>query len=306
MKETNVTLDMTHYPGEDLYSDGDIEGRLYEIVSDYKAEEYNRIIIEENDWAILYHLSDLRNNIVRPLDIKKSHSVLEIGSGCGAVTAAIADIAKKVTCIDLSKRRSEINAMRNSEKKNITIKVGNFLDIYETLTEKYNFITLIGVFEYSNLYIKDTKTPYVDMLKMAKELLAKGGKIAIAIENKFGLKYWAGCREDHNGLIYSGLEGYLRGDGATTFSKPELTEIVDKAGLRISDFYYPYPDYKLPTNIYSDKHLPKIGELYNNSRNFDNDRIRSFNETAVWNELIKNEQFPFFSNSFLAIVENNN
>ncbi len=305
MNETNVTLDLTHYPGEDFYSDGDIEGRLYDIVSDHKKEEYNRIISEENEWAVLYHLSDLRNNIVRALDIRKSHSVLEIGSGLGAVTGEISNIAKKVTCVELSKRRSEINAMRNSDRKNITIKVGNFLDIYPTLTDKYNLITLIGVFEYSNLYIKDTKTPYLDMLIMAKELLAKGGKIAIAIENKFGLKYWAGCREDHNGIIYSGLEGYLRGDGATTFSKPELCELIEKAGLRISDFYYPYPDYKLPTMIYSDKHLPRVGELCNNNRNFDNDRVRSFDETAVWNELIRNDKFTFFSNSFLAVVENN-
>ncbi len=305
MIDTNISLDLTHYPGEDIYSDGDIEQRLLDLVSDHTREDYNRLIAEENNWAVLYHLSDLRNNIIRALPIRKSHSVLEIGAGLGAVTGAISDIAKKVTCIELSKRRSEINALRNKERKNITIKVGNFLDIYPTLTEKYNFITLIGVFEYANLYIKDTKTPYLDMLVRAKELLAKGGKIAIAIENKFGLKYWAGCREDHNGIIYSGLEGYQKGDGAQTFSKPELLSLFEKAGLRVSQFLYPYPDYKLPTVVYSDKQLPKVGELCTNNRNFDNDRVRSFNETAVWNEIIKNDNFPFFSNSFLAVVENN-
>ena len=55
---------------------------------------------------------------------------------------------------------------------------------------------------------------------MAKHL-APGGKIVIAIENRLGLKYWAGCAEDHVGKYFEGLEGYHNTKGVRTYSKKE-------------------------------------------------------------------------------------
>jgi Dimethyladenosine transferase (rRNA methylation) len=72
--------------------------------------------------------------------------VLEIGSGCGAITGALCEKAEKVTCIELSKKRSEINAWRHKDCENLTILMGNFQEIEPALTEKYDYITLIGVF----------------------------------------------------------------------------------------------------------------------------------------------------------------
>ena len=60
--------------------------------------------------------------------------VLEVGSGCGAITGALARKAGSVTCVDLSKKRSMINAYRHSDYDNITIHVGNFPDISSTLS----------------------------------------------------------------------------------------------------------------------------------------------------------------------------
>ena len=74
--------------------------------------------------------------------------VLEVGSGCGAITGALSRKAGSVTCVDLSKKRSMINAYRHRECENITIHVGNFKDIEPHLPRDYDFIFLIGVFEY--------------------------------------------------------------------------------------------------------------------------------------------------------------
>ena len=73
---------------------------------------------------------------------------------------------------------------------NVKIMVGNFQDVESSLTEKYDYITLIGVFEYSQGYI-GTAQPYVEMLRRIARHLALGGRIVIAIENRLGLKYWA-------------------------------------------------------------------------------------------------------------------
>ena len=80
--------------------------------------------------------------------------MLEIGSGCGAVTGALCRKAKEVTCIELSMKRSRINAYRHRDQDNLKILVGNFQEIEKNLTEKYDYITLIGVFEYGEAYIQ--------------------------------------------------------------------------------------------------------------------------------------------------------
>ena len=81
------------YSGQDLYSDGEVEKELLNIVKKYPRSEYNKIISERKSWPILYHLSHIRGNILRQIKMIGSESVLEIGSGCGAITTTIAEQA---------------------------------------------------------------------------------------------------------------------------------------------------------------------------------------------------------------------
>ncbi len=302
MKIGGVTIKEDFYSGTDLYSDGDIEDELLEIAKDYPEEDLNQVIKNRKSWPIIYHFSDIRKNIISWLPIQKSDNILEVGSGCGAVTGGLAEKAGKVTCIELSKKRSMINAYRNQNFDNIEILLGNFQDIEPELQVKYNYITLIGVLEYAALYISD-KNPFEEMLRRMEQHLAPNGKIIIAIENRLGLKYWAGCAEDHNGLYFEGLEGYTQTDGAKTFSKRELENIIDSAGQFDVSFYYPYPDYKFPMQIYSDDYLPRRGELANNICNMDRKRLCLFDETKVYDTLLESGMFAEFSNSFLVVLE---
>ena len=297
----NVTLNYSCYSGEDLYSDGAVEDEILAIVKDASRVEYPSIIEKKKSWPILYHLSPLRGNIVDWLPIKSGDKVLEIGAGCGAITEKLSEKAKSVTCVDLSAKRSHINAYRNQDKDNIEIYVGNFNDIEPSLPEDYDFACMIGVFEYGQSYIHTT-TPYEDFLKIMQKHVKKDGCIVIAIENKFGLKYWAGCKEDHLGTYFSGLEGYPEGGSARTFSRKGLEEIFKNCGVESYSFYYPYPDYKFPTTIYSDKRLPYSGELTNNMRNFDRDRMVLFNEKYVFDGIIKDGLFDIFSNSYMVVI----
>lgn len=296
-----ITLDYKHYPGEDFYCDGEVEDELLDIVRNYSPVEFGRIIEERAKWPILYHLSPLRENIVDWIPIKKDAKVLEIGSGCGAVTGRLAEKAGSVTSIDLSKKRSLINAYRHQECDNVTIHVGNFKDIEPDLPDDFDYICFIGVFEYGQSYI-DTKNPYVDWLRLMQGHLKENGRIIIAIENKLGLKYFAGCQEDHLGTYFSGIEDYARGGGVRTFVKSRLEEMFEESGLTEYSFYYPYPDYKFMTAIYSDDRLPKPGELYDNKRNFDRDRMLLFDEKQAFDGIIKDGLFPVFSNSYAAVI----
>lgn len=297
----NVALDYRFYPGRDLYSDGDIEDEILDIVRDSSRVEYRNIIAAKNSWPIMYHLSSLRGNIVDWLPVKSTDKVLEIGAGCGAITDKLSEKAGWVTCVDLSAKRSQINAYRNQDRGNIEIYVGNFSDIEPALPADYDYICMIGAFEYGQSYIH-TRTPYEDFLKTVQRHVKDNGRIVIAIENKFGLKYWAGCKEDHTGRYFDSLEGYPEGGSARTFTRVGLEKIFTSCGLQEYSFYYPYPDYKFPTAIYSDRRLPSQGELIDNMRNFDRDRMVIFNEKYVFDEIIRDRMFGLFSNSYLAVI----
>ena len=160
-----VTLDYSKYPGEDLYCDGAVEDELLDIVRNLSPVEYGKAIEEKRNWPVLYHLSPLRENIVDWIPMERDAKVLEVGSGCGAITGALSRKAGSVTCVDLSKKRSLINAHRHSECDNVTIHVGNFKDIEPGLPADYDVICLIGVFEYGQAYIGGGR-PYEEFLEI--------------------------------------------------------------------------------------------------------------------------------------------
>ncbi len=295
-KVGNVTLNYRFYSGTDTYSDGDIEERILQIVrekTDYEAE----VLLDGNDWATMYHLSPIRENLLEWYDFGQEKTLLEIGAGCGAVTGLFCRKLQRVVANDLSRRRSMINATRNQEHDNLEILVGNFEDI--RTEEKFDYVTLIGVLEYSIYYI-NSPDPFRDMLRKAKEYLKPGGTLIIAIENRYGIKYWAGAKEDHTWKAFDGIQGYNDADRVRTFSRTELKNLVLESGYQECAFYYPLPDYKLPMMVYSEYNIPKQYPVFGNTPNYDCDRYNLFNEEKTMNDLIRDGRFEEFANSFLV------
>lgn len=297
-KTGEVTIDDTFYGGEDLYSDGQIENELLEAAEHGRTRE---MLKSGSSWPVLYHFSDIRENLLEWYPFRKNATVLEIGAGCGALTGLLSRKAEHVTCIELSKKRSMVNASRNAGCGNVTIYIGNFKDIEPNLTETYDYITLIGVLEYASLYL-DGENPYLEMLKTAKKRLKNDGRLMIAIENKMGLKYWNGAPEDHTGAIGSGLNDYSCGEHVRTFSKDELTELLREVGFTSHQMYYPVPDYKLPEAVYSECIQPRCGAVRNYRKDYDMPRLYRFNEAVLSDQICEDGMFPYFSNSFLLIA----
>ena len=289
----NIKLDLSVYKGKDLYNEGD---NAESIVLDTFKNNLDpvKVLSEHNEWAILYQLSSSRKNIVSVINIDKNQNVLEIGSGMGAITGALAEKANYVDCIDLSKKRSYANAYRNQKYSNITIHVGNFEDII--LDKKYDIVVVIGVLEYAGSFL-NSKEPYMQFLSNISNLLNDNGKVYIAIENKFGLKYFAGCNEDHLGRPFVGIEGYSD-KKVRTFSYSEISELLN---INFKDiyFYFPFPDYKLPSVIYSEDYLPNETASIASYLNYDADRLLLFDEEKVYKNIKTLEDWKMFSNSFL-------
>lgn len=289
-------FDLTYYKGKDLYSDGDIEAQIVEYLKAY-GDDAEVVFKEDTRWPVFYHLSTVRKNILSWYNFRPDSNALEIGAGFGAITGVLCDKCRSVTAVELSKNRAGGLYQRHINRDNLKIMVGNFNEM--KFEQKFDYITLIGVLEYAAIFTEG-ENPYRHFLSNIKKLLKPDGKLLIAIENRFGLKYWCGAPEDHTQRPFDGIDGYKNTNTVKTFSRTELMDILDAVGYKSIDFYYPYPDYKLPQAIYSDRYLPnkldasKIRDFYVNESYF------TAEERRIIGDIAENDVFPFFSNSFLV------
>ncbi len=286
------------YNGEDSYSDGNVENEIINMIIDNTPEDYDNAIAKRFSWPSYYHLIDIRKNILNWYPFEKDKDALEIGCGLGAITSVLCENCHSVTAVELSKRRATAALLRNRERENLEIIVGNLNDI--KFEKKFDYITLIGVLEYQGKYT-DGENPYMDFLKKIKGLLKPDGKLLIAIENQYGLKYWCGAREDHTEIPFNGMNQYLfSGKGINTFSRKGLEKLVKDSGFKNTFFYYPLPDYKLPEKIFSDRHLPEASDVQTVHYYYLNPSSLVANERIIYKDVIENDVFPFFANSFLV------
>ncbi len=297
-----VNVDLTRNMGNDQYSDGDIENEILEFV---RSQQADTLLHNDNRWPIIYHLSPARENIVSWIPFKKTDSVLEIGSGCGAVSGIMAEKAGKLDCVEISPRRAEISAWRNHQYGNMTIHVGNLNDM--NFEEKFDYVTLIGVLEYAGTFTH-TNNPYEDFLIACCRFLKPSGTLIIAIENRLGMKYWSGAHEDHTGKRFDGILDYQNEKNQIrTFARKELASLLTAVGLNEQFWYYPYPDYKLPLEIHSNNYLPTSVDIHHFDLSvFDRDRIELFPEVEAMASICEAGLYNEFANSFLVLCQDGN
>lgn len=145
----------------------------------------------------------------------------------------------------------------------------------------------------------DGENPYRQFFKEMREKLPAGGHLILAVDNRYGLKYFAGAKERLSGMYFEGLEGYDHSGGVATFSKAAILSMAAEAGFAGAKTYYPYPDYRHAAVIYSDEKLPQPGELNCNLSNIEEERLVLFDEAKVFDGLIREGRFAEFSNSYL-------
>ena len=290
-------LNLDYYSGENHYSDGDIEEEILRIAREAKSLKD----LESVEFPVLYHLSAVRENILNWYPFDKEGTCLEIGSGCGAISGLLCDRVKKVISVELSRRRAEINLVRHGEKENLEIMAGNLNDM--VFPEKFDYIVLNGVFEYAMSFTEGEK-PCESFLSYISGFLKPEGVLLIAIENRLGLKYFAGAPEDHTNAYMDGLKNYPGNHSVRTFSKAEWKKLMRSCGFPYYKFYYPYPDYKFPCEIFTDETL--VSQKYGRkSWNFTENRFELFPELEMAETLREEGVMDTFANSFLIEMSKN-
>lgn len=292
------------------YNDGDeVEQRIHSFIE--QARDLSVLSTELRthctDWPSLYHLSPSRSNILRPFESRLAGAeVLEIGAGCGAITRYLGESGARVVALEGSLRRAAIARSRCRELDNVTV-VADLFDAFDG-PWKFDVVTLIGVLEYATIYGQGAD-PALAMLQRARQWLKPDGRLIVAIENKLGLKYFAGAPEDHGAGPMYGVEGRYRKGEPATYGRMDLQRMLAGAGFSSTLFWGAFPDYKLPKVLISEDGFanPSFDAATLVSQGVANDlqmpAAPHFSLQRAYPELISNGLGMDLANSFLVVAE---
>jgi 2-polyprenyl-3-methyl-5-hydroxy-6-metoxy-1,4-benzoquinol methylase len=293
---------------EFAYSDGEqVEETILEAISNAKDRSAgsDELASYITDWPTEYHLSPTRLNLLAPFQFN-GLDVMEIGSGCGALTRFLGESQARVMALEGSARRARISAVRCRGLNNVKVVCDNFSD-FET-DRKFDAIIAVGVLEYAPSFFGGPD-PVDSFLTKARGFLKADGALFVAIENQLGLRYFSGCPEDHTGTFFYGIEDrYTENSGTVTFGRREFLSRLEHAGFSHIKLFYPFPDYKLPRILFSEEgirsDLWEIGQLLAefSGRDYDRARLGLFSEQAAWPVIERNLLTEELSNSFLVLA----
>lgn len=234
--------------GEWEYSDGaDVELQLLRLIrgtSDLSPLSLDLARACTN-WVTRYHLSPVRSNLLRPLRHLLGGSVLEVGAGCGALTRYLGESASQLIALEPAPARAAVAAARCRDLTNVAVVVEKLRNFRPQRC--FDAVTLIGVLEYATRFDGPNAAQW--WLEQCASLLKDDGLLILAIENQFGLKYFAGAPEDHAHRAMYGI-GDLYGEQETrTYGRQDLVRLLTSAGFNHLELAVPIPDYKLPTSV---------------------------------------------------------
>jgi SAM-dependent methyltransferase len=288
------------------YSDGDeIEDYIHNVIKGAKDISSSSRELEQKikDWPSLYHLSRARSIAYKSLSLPQDASVLEVGAGCGAITRFLGERVAEVVALEGSPRRAAITRARTRDLDSVAVLCASFEDV--VFNRSFDFVICNGVLEYAPLFINH-EHPAQQLIRLLTSLLKPSGNLIVAIENKFGLRYFSSGKEEHTNKMFDGIEGYARfPKGPKTFGFAELHAMLSESCAFVETFL-PLPDYKLPTALIRAELTDEVNcsDLFESTARHDFGSYEEprMHERLVWYELQKNRLLKIFANSFFMVA----
>lgn len=211
-------------------------------------------------------------NILNWYPFNKTQKVLEVGNKSEELTKFLIDKCSSIQKI------SKIEELEN-------------------IDAKFDIIILIGINENEKINLKN-------LVRRLEAFLEMDGRILLAVDNKFGLRFWAGNPENILEKKFTSLLGYNNEyEKIETYTKKYIETQLNEIGYK-TRFYYPLPDYRRPNVIFSDDALPEYNSIDKYNPYYTEKSDILFNEIDVFREILKTDKdmFTFFANSFLVEV----
>lgn len=246
-----------------------------------------------------------RANLLRPFGFGPEQRVLELGCEAGVITRHIGESGASVVAVESNPKLAAIAEERCRDLANVRVICD---DPYAAEVHgQFDVVTLIGTPEHVAV-CQHTDNPLGVFLERAAAWLKEDGLLILAIDNQFGLKYFNGCPEDRTRIPYFGINGLYGSGDPATFGRHVLSEKLRSAGFQSHEFFFPFPDFRLPSVILSeaglqDSRLNVADMLINNTgRGYPETHHRAFAEDMAWQIATENRLLADLANSFLILA----
>ncbi len=260
----------------------------------------------------------------------KDKLVLDVGSMWGGISVPISDYAKEVYSVDTTFETLELLKIRaeqeNVNNLNIALSSARNLPFSDNY---FDVVLLIGVLEWlgadydfvaSEHYGKRSKDRAVaikkptelqlEALSEIQRVLKPGGKVLIAIENRYFYKYFFGYPDPHTAVPFSSiLPRFLANKYMNLFKNKNYQEytysifgykkLLKKSNFKKFDFYASSPSYREPEVILPLNNPRYIRYFYENFGLRDLKGIKKF---IPW-ILIKLNLMKYLVHSYLIVAE---
>ena len=260
------------------------------------TDDYMQILKKKGDFSVFYHLSKLRESLFNWYEFADNASLLEVGGDMGALTGLFCRKCRRVVTLESNRKKAEVIYKRCHIYENLDVIAGK---IYNAgITDKFHYIVVTDLADtLGSAYDEEAVS---ELLRYLCDYLAPGGRILFAVNNRLGMKQFCGEPDYGTGYPFDGINNYPDGMNDRGFSKSEVEKMVTGGGIRFFQFYFPLPDARFPQLIYSQDYLPQrsVAERLINYYQ-DNSSILIY-ENDLYKDVIDNNVFPFFSNSFLV------
>jgi SAM-dependent methyltransferase len=210
-----------------------------------------------------YATSEARADWRFLIPLPKQSRVLDIGSGLGAITFALARAGSEIYALDPTYENLRFIEIRREQESlsnlhPVRAETGRlpFPDSY------FDLVVMIGVLEWvGDAYPHgDPVRIQQQVLENVQAVLKPGGYLYLAMENRYGYSYLLGRRDEHTNLrfitplprVLAALYSHLarrRAYRTYTHSYRTLKGLLGSAGFAKADFYYPVPGYQTPQFI---------------------------------------------------------
>ncbi len=298
------------------YSDGEAaEQALNQIMDECSDLSSASAELEKHitDWPTEYHLSSTRANLLRALNLDNATRVLELGCGCGSISRYLGEQPHlQIDSVEGSPTRAALAVKRCRDLPNVRFLTANFNQL-EIPQAHYDVVLFVGVLEYAGRFSEkgSDQEAVLDLLKLANNALKPGGVTAVAIENRTGLKYAMGAKEDHYALPYVGIENYPNSSGIRTYDHAQWQALVEQSPFSQLKTLLPFPDYKIP-HLLIDEALPADAKTQAvealamvRSRDYCSPELQytiGGYEPRLWQGLVESGTLTQLSNSFLLLL----
>lgn len=240
--------------------------------------------------------TEIRKNVLQWYPIKEDSSVLQIGIDSLELAKELCNKAKEVTIIVNDDEQKE-KIIQEVKCDNLEIKLISNLENLNT-EKQYDYVSLIGTIKtYQNILEEKAYKRLEKLIKIAKNNCKDDGKILLAVDNKYGMKFWTTMYAQKNILCNQNF----------ALSKTMIDKILEEAGLTNYKYYYMLPDYKMANVIFTDDFLPNTESIHRDFT-YGEEEFANFNEVEAYGEILKENRnlFKLYSNSYFIEIGKNN